>query len=95
MNAPPNGDPGAAYSDVYRLILSEGISPVLIGAACGIGLAILSGRVMANLLFEVKPGDPLTTIAACAILVVTGICACLLPAWRATKIDPVQALRCE
>jgi predicted permease len=86
---------GASYSDVYRLILSEGIAPVLIGSVLGVVLASLGGRVLANLLFEVKPDNPMIAAAACAILITVGVFACLIPARRAAKIEPIQALRYE
>jgi ABC-type antimicrobial peptide transport system permease subunit len=86
---------GASYSDVYRLILSEGIIPVFIGSVLGVILASLGGRILANLLFEVRPDNPLIAATACAILISVGVLACLLPARRATKIEPIQALRYE
>jgi len=86
---------GASYSDVYRLILSEGITPVFIGAALGVLLAALGGRILASLLFEVKANNPLIAGTACAILIAVGVFACLVPARRAAKIDPMQALRDE
>lgn len=86
---------GANYSDVYRLILSEGITPVFIGAALGVLLAALGGRILASLLFEVKANNPLIAGTACAILIAVGVFACLVPTRRAAKIDPMQALRDE
>jgi predicted permease len=86
---------GASYSDVYRLILSEGITPVIIGSVLGVVLASLGGRILASLLFEVKPDNPMIAATACAILITVGVLACLLPARRATKIEPIQALRYE
>jgi predicted permease len=86
---------GAQTGDVYRLILFEGITPVLAGTVLGVGLAFLAGRMTASLLFEVRPYDPLVTGLSCAILIAVGILACLLPAWKATKIDPIRALRYE
>lgn len=86
---------GANRADVYRLILLQGIMPVLAGAVLGVALASLGGRILASLLFEVKPNNPLIAAVACAILIAVGILACLLPARRATKIEPMQALRDE
>jgi predicted permease len=86
---------GASYSDVYRLILSEGITPVLVGSVLGVVLASFGGRILANLLFEVRPDNPVIAITACAILTAVGVLACLLPARRVAKIEPIQALRYE
>jgi predicted permease len=86
---------GANRSNIYRLILLEGIAPVLIGTLLGAGLASLTGRFLASFLFEVHPGNPLIAGFACALLIVVGLSASLLAAWRATAIEPVRALRSE
>lgn len=86
---------GAKHRDIYRLILSEGISPVIVGTILGVGLAFFLGRIIGNLLFEVRPNDPLIATLSCAILIGVGLIAALLPAWRASKIDPIQALHYE
>ena len=86
---------GAQPAQIYRLILEDGVTPVLLGAIAGIALAVLAARAISGLLFGV--GSFNIGIAACAalILLVTGGLASLLPAIRATHIDPVQALRAE
>jgi ABC-type antimicrobial peptide transport system permease subunit len=86
---------GAGRSDVYRLILIEGVTPVVIGTILGVGLALLGGRLVADLLFEVRPSDPLIAVVSCAVLLLVGVVACLLPARRATTIEPIHALRYE
>ncbi len=86
---------GANHADIYRLILSEGVGPVLVGTILGVFLAFLPGRIIASLLFEVRPTNPLITASSCAILLAVGILAALLPARRAAKIDPIQALHYE
>lgn len=84
---------GAQKADIYKLVLWDGLSPVLLGAAAGIAIAFGVGRLMASLLFGVSPYDPLITIASVSILVIVGIAACLMPTWRAAQIDPVEALQ--
>jgi len=86
---------GANHADIYRLILSEGVGPVLVGTILGVLLALLPGRIIASLLFEVRPTNPLITASSCAILLAVGVLAALLPARRAAKIDPIQALHYE
>jgi predicted permease len=86
---------GARDQDIYRLILSEGDAPVLVGTLLGVGLAWLIGHIVANLLFEVGPSNPLVAGTSCAILIGVGVIASFLPAWRAAKIEPVRALHYE
>jgi ABC-type antimicrobial peptide transport system permease subunit len=74
--------------------LSEGVTPVLIGTILGVGLAWFIGHIVANLLFEVGPSNPLVAGTSCLILIAVGVIASFLPALRAAKIEPVQALRC-
>ena len=82
---------GANPSDVYRMILAEAVTPVLIGAVAGVALASLAGRAMANLLFEVRATNPLIATISCAILIAVGFVASLLPAAKAAVIDPMNA----
>jgi putative ABC transport system permease protein len=86
---------GARGRDIYRLILSEGVTPVLVGTVLGVGLAWFIGHLVANLLFEVGASNPLVAGTSCVILIATGVIASFLPALRAAKIEPVQALRYE
>ena len=86
---------GANRNDVYRMILAEAVTPVFIGAVAGVALASISGRVIANLLFEVRASNPLIAAISCAVLVVVGVVASLLPAAKAALIDPMNALRSE
>lgn len=86
---------GARRANIYRLVLREGLIPVLIGAAAGIAVSFASARVVGSLLFEVSPHSPGIVIAAIFVLAAVGTAACLLPARRAAAVDPMQALRSE
>jgi ABC-type antimicrobial peptide transport system permease subunit len=63
------------------------------GGAVGLVGALLVSRLMGSLLFEVSPADPLTLAGACAVLLAVSVVAAYVPAWRATRIDPREALR--
>jgi predicted permease len=86
---------GAQRSSVYRLVLRDGLMPVLCGVCAGVAVAFASARLVSGLLFEVSPYDPTLTAAAVSLLLAVGAMACLLPARRAASIDPMQALRTE
>jgi len=86
---------GARAADVLRLVLRQGMMPVLIGLAAGLVASLALGRLSAGLLFGVPPHDPATLAAAAAVLTTAALLACALPAWRAARIDPAQALRDE
>jgi ABC-type antimicrobial peptide transport system permease subunit len=86
---------GARAADVLRLVLRQGMTPVLIGLAAGLALSLGLGRLSAGLLFEVPPHDPATLAAAAAVLTAAALLACAVPARRAARIDPAQALRDE
>jgi putative ABC transport system permease protein len=84
---------GARRADVLRTVVGQGMLPVIVGIAIGLPGALLAARLMASLLFEVATSDPLTFAGVCALLLVVGLTACYLPARRATKVNPVIALR--
>ncbi|HEV2884158.1 MAG TPA: ABC transporter permease, partial [Pyrinomonadaceae bacterium] len=86
---------GAQRSDVLRLVLTNGMSLALIGAALGIVGALATTRVMSSLLFGVAPTDPVTFIAVVVVQVVVAFVACYVPARRAARVDPLVALRYE
>ncbi len=86
---------GAQRASIYRLVLRDGLTPVLIGVAFGIAVAFGFARVIGSLLFEVSPYNPMIVIAAVGVLVAVGAAACLLPARRAATVDPMHALREE
>jgi putative ABC transport system permease protein len=86
---------GARSSDVLRLIAGQGIRLVLLGLAAGILAALAATRVLGRLLFEVSATDPLTFLSIGALLASVGLLASFLPARRALKVDPMNALRSE
>jgi len=86
---------GAKRNDVLRLVLSEGFKLTIIGLVLGLLGAFAATKVLRNLLFEVRPTDPFTFITVSLSLVVVALLACYIPARRATKVDPLEALRYE
>ena len=84
---------GASNSDVLKLVVSDGMKPILIGIAIGLAAALALSRLVASLIFGVKPTDPLTYAAVATLLLLVGLAANTLPALRATRIEPVRTLR--
>lgn len=86
---------GATAGSVLRMVLQQGMKLVLIGLVAGIVGALALTHLMSRLLFAVEPTDPLTFLAVSAVLAAVAAIACVVPARRATMIDPLQALRSE
>jgi predicted permease len=86
---------GAQQKDVLRLILNSGVRLALIGAALGVAGAVAAGQVIASLLFGVTPTDATTFAGVCLVLMISVLLASYVPAYRATKVDPMEALRYE
>jgi putative ABC transport system permease protein len=86
---------GAQTRDVLRLILKQGMRPVVIGLAIGIVSAFALGRLIASQLYQVSAHSPALLAGATILLATIALLACLLPARRATHVDPIQALRAE
>ncbi len=86
---------GARLGDVLRMVVYEGMKPTLLGVAIGVVAALALGRFVSSLIYEVTPSDPLTFLVVAALLAAVALFACILPAWRAAKVDPMVALRYE
>jgi predicted permease len=84
---------GARASDLLRLVVSNGLALTAAGVLVGTGAALASTRLLGYLLYKVSPRDPLAFGAALVVMTMTALTACLLPAWRAMRTDPVRALR--
>jgi putative ABC transport system permease protein len=86
---------GAKTSQVLKLILKDGLVLASLGVAIGLAGAFALTRLMSSLLFDVKPTDAQTFVTVSALLIFVALLACFIPARRATKVDPLVALRYE
>jgi ABC-type antimicrobial peptide transport system permease subunit len=86
---------GARPRDVLRLVLRQGMAPVVLGVGLGIAVAFWASRLVAGLLFGVSASDPLTFSSIPLLLAVVALAASWLPARKATRVDPLNALRYE
>jgi putative ABC transport system permease protein len=86
---------GARLSDVLRMVVFEGMKPTLLGVAIGTAGALALGRALSSLIYGIKPTDPVTFLAVALLLAAIALCASIIPAYRATKVDPMVALRYE
>ncbi|MEO8373374.1 MAG: FtsX-like permease family protein [Candidatus Solibacter sp.] len=84
---------GARRGDILRMVLLQGMRLSLLGVVLGVVAAAAVTRLMAGMLFEVSPTDPITFAAIALLFLMVSLIACLAPAWRATRIAPVTALR--
>ncbi|MBX9601849.1 MAG: ABC transporter permease [Bryobacteraceae bacterium] len=86
---------GARAADVMRMVVAQGMKPALLGLAAGGSGAYLLSDLLARLTFGVSPTDPATFLAVAALLAAVALSACVIPAWRASRVDPLTALRDE
>ena len=86
---------GAVQSDVVRLVLRQGLTLALSGVMIGVGAALATSRALSSFLYGVQPGDPVTVVAVGVLLAIVAVLASLPPAWRAARIDPIDALRAD
>jgi putative ABC transport system permease protein len=84
---------GAQRSDVLGLILRRGLALALIGVAAGLVIAALLTRLLAGMLYGIRPTDPLTFAATAGVFLVVSIAASSVPAYRAARMDPMKTLR--
>ena len=86
---------GAQRGDVLRLVVRQGLLLAVVGAVAGIGVALGVTRYLKAMLYDVSAYDPITIVVVSALLVLVALAACLIPARRATNVDPIVALRYE
>jgi putative ABC transport system permease protein len=86
---------GAGPREVLGMVVKQGLQLTFLGVAAGTATALALGRFLASLLYGVKPADPLTFLGVWLVLTVVALLACAIPVRRATRIDPMVALRYE
>jgi len=86
---------GAQREHVMQKMLLDGMRPAVFGLVVGLAASLAAGRLMRDLLYEIKPLDPAVFAAVSATLLAVAAFACIVPAWRASRLDPMQALRAE
>jgi putative ABC transport system permease protein len=86
---------GASHSDVLKMVVTDGMKPILLGVGIGLAVALALGRVVSSLIYGVRPTDPLTFATVALLLVAVGVLATIVPAYRATRVEPVRTLRDE
>ena len=86
---------GANAGNVIRLVLRQGLAQLGVGLIIGLGLAFGVSNVVAFIMFDVQPRDPTVFGSIVGLIAIVGLLASFVPAWRATRIHPVEALRYE
>jgi putative ABC transport system permease protein len=86
---------GAQQYQLLKLMLFDGLRPALFGLGLGLAASLVATRVFQSMLFGTRPLDPVVLSGVIATLLAVAVLACLAPAWRASRLDPMQALRTE
>jgi predicted permease len=86
---------GAARQDLLRMVLRQGMTPVLVGLGVGVVAALFAGRLIGSLLFDISAYDPVTLATVVLVVAAVALAACFVPARRAMRVDPIVALRYE
>jgi len=86
---------GATPAQVLRMVVGDGLKPIILGVAIGLAAAVALSRVVASLIYGVRPTDPLTFSVVALLLIVVGVLASIIPAYRATRVEPIRILREE
>src|SRR5229473_2818694 len=86
---------GATHNDVVRMVVADGMKPILLGVALGLAAAFALSRAIASLIFGIRATDPLTFAAVALLLLMVGILATVFPAYRAARVEPIRILREE
>jgi len=86
---------GASVADVLRILALESLRPTLAGMGAGFAGSLLASSLLSKLIYGVRPTDPATFTAVALLLALIALAASIIPAWRATRVDPLQVLRDE
>ena len=86
---------GAQIADVLRMVVFEGMKPTLLGVVIGVAGALALGRVLSSVIYGVSARDLATFSTVAVIMTAVGLLASTIPAWRATRVDPIRTLRDE
>jgi ABC-type antimicrobial peptide transport system permease subunit len=86
---------GASRAQILAQVIAQGLRLVVVGLAIGIAGSLAATKVLSAYLFATRPSDPMTLALVSIALLVTGVLSCLAPAWRATSVDPLKALRAD
>jgi ABC-type antimicrobial peptide transport system permease subunit len=86
---------GAAPGRVWALVVRGGMMPVVIGATAGVAASIGLSRLVRGFLYEVSPTDSVSLVAASGVVLLAGVVAAFVPAWRAGRVSPVESLRSD
>jgi len=86
---------GAERRQVMRLMLLNGLRPAVVGLLLGLAASAATAQLIASMLYRTRPLDPSVFVAVAGILLLVAAAACVVPAWRALRLNPMQALRTE